>query len=78
MLKSWEGWHRHSAYLFPRYAVAIRVIRSAIELGWGTVAVYMENDESHASFADEAVKLSGPTDFMNVDIVVQIAVKYVF
>ncbi|KIJ25702.1 hypothetical protein M422DRAFT_38532 [Sphaerobolus stellatus SS14] len=66
---------RYKVLVANRGEIAIRVIRSATELGWDTVAIYTENDESHATFADEAVKLGNTADFMNVDVVVQAAVK---
>ena len=44
-----------------RGEIAIRVLRSASELGWSTVAVYPEDDAGslHTGKADEAVRLSG-------------------
>ncbi|KIJ47347.1 hypothetical protein M422DRAFT_45881 [Sphaerobolus stellatus SS14] len=66
---------RYKVLVANRGEIAIRVIRSATELGWDTVAIYTENDESHATFADEAVKLGNTADFMNVDVVVQAAEK---
>jgi pyruvate carboxylase len=37
--------------------------------------VYTENDTSHATFADEAVKLDGVADFLNVELIVGVARK---
>ncbi|TFK28522.1 carboxylase:pyruvate/acetyl-coa/propionyl-CoA [Coprinopsis marcescibilis] len=56
-----------------RGEIAIRILRSAAELGWGTVAIYTETDPSHASYADEAVKLDGPEDFLKIDVVARAA-----
>ncbi|KZP17617.1 hypothetical protein FIBSPDRAFT_957067 [Athelia psychrophila] len=36
--------------------LAIRIIRTAQELGWSTVAIYTAQDSSHAAFAGAAVK----------------------
>ncbi|RXW22219.1 hypothetical protein EST38_g3634 [Candolleomyces aberdarensis] len=52
-----------------RGEIAIRILRSARELGWSTVAVYLSNDASHAGYADEAVKLESVGDFMNVEVI---------
>ncbi|KAF8970403.1 hypothetical protein BDZ97DRAFT_1914705 [Flammula alnicola] len=56
-----------------RGEIAIRILRSAAELGWNTVAIYTENDTSHASFAEEAVKLNTVADFLNVEAIIKIA-----
>ncbi|RDB30517.1 Pyruvate carboxylase [Hypsizygus marmoreus] len=56
-----------------RGEIAIRILRSAAELGWATVAVYTEGDQSHATFADEAVKLDAVADFLDVVKIVDIA-----
>ncbi|KAF8190173.1 carboxylase:pyruvate/acetyl-coa/propionyl-CoA [Pholiota molesta] len=56
-----------------RGEIAIRILRSASELGWTTVAVYIENDGSHASFANEAVKLESVAEFMDVKTIVDVA-----
>ncbi|CAA7268521.1 unnamed protein product [Cyclocybe aegerita] len=58
-----------------RGEIAIRILRSARELGWDTVAVYSEDDASHAGFADEAVKLNSVSDFMNVESIVNAAIQ---
>ncbi|KAF8645585.1 hypothetical protein AX16_007719 [Volvariella volvacea WC 439] len=50
-----------------RGEIAIRILRTATELGWSTVAIYTTEDFSHATFADEAVKLESPADYMNAD-----------
>ena len=55
------------------FEVAIRILRSARELGWTTVAVYTEGDRSHAGFADEAVRLEDVADFMNPSAIAAIA-----
>ncbi|KAJ2932220.1 hypothetical protein H1R20_g4871, partial [Candolleomyces eurysporus] len=56
-----------------RGEIAIRILRSARELGWSTVAVYLSKDASHAAYADEAVKLESVGDFMNVEVIAAIA-----
>ena len=50
-----------------RGEIAIRVMRSAKEMGIKTVAVYSEADKTaaHVQFADEAV-LIGPPPFVRV------------
>lgn len=58
------------------WTVAIRIIRTAQELGWSTVAIYTAQDTSHATFADEAVKLDDVSWFMNPERIVDIAMKY--
>lgn len=67
--------HSRHARLFMciRLLVAVRILRSATELGWATVAVYTDNDTSHATFADEAVKLSSVADFLSVETIVEVA-----
>ena len=59
-----------------RSLVAIRILRAATELGWSTITIFTENDCSHAGYADESVELGSATDFMDVDLVVTIALKY--
>ncbi|TBU31410.1 hypothetical protein BD311DRAFT_656741 [Dichomitus squalens] len=56
-----------------RGEIAVRIFRSATELGWQTVAIYTEKDESHASYADEAVLLDSPARFMDADHIADIA-----
>jgi len=59
--------------------VAIRILRSARELGWCTVALYTTEpslDISHATYADEAVKLDDVSQYMNVSVIVDLALKY--
>lgn len=53
--------------------VAIRIIRSAQEIGWNTVSIYTDNDSSHATFADDAVKLENVSRFLDVGHIVEIA-----
>ena len=52
-----------------RGEIALRIIRTAIELGLGTVAVYAEDDADspHVHAADEAIGLpgSGPTAYLD-------------
>ncbi|GLB39033.1 putative biotin carboxylase C-terminal domain [Lyophyllum shimeji] len=56
-----------------RGEIAIRILRSAAELGWTTVAIYTDGDESHATFADEVVKLDRVSDYLDVGKIVNIA-----
>ena len=53
--------------------VAIRICRSATELGWHTVALYTEKDASHAYYADEAIPLDSPARYMDPDHIADIA-----
>ncbi|KAI0777206.1 hypothetical protein BD413DRAFT_514344 [Trametes elegans] len=48
-----------------RGEIAIRILRSATELGWRTVALYTEQDSSHATYADEAILLDSPARYMD-------------
>ncbi|KAF9486231.1 carboxylase:pyruvate/acetyl-coa/propionyl-CoA [Pholiota conissans] len=63
----------HKLLVANRGEIAIRILRSASELGWTTVAIYTANDGSHASFANEAVELETVADFMKVETIVDIA-----
>ncbi|THV07137.1 carboxylase:pyruvate/acetyl-coa/propionyl-CoA [Dendrothele bispora CBS 962.96] len=56
-----------------RGEIAIRVLRTARELGWSSVALYTENDTSHVSYADEMIKLDTTSSYMNVEAIVDIA-----
>ena len=58
---------------------AIRILRSARELGWCTVALYTtepSHDISHATYADEAAKLDDVSQYVNVSVIVDLALKY--
>ena len=57
----------------PPCPVAVRICRSAAELGWETVALYAEGDASHASYADEAVLLDSPARYMDANHIDHIA-----
>lgn len=59
---------------FNSFPVAIRVLRAATELGWSTISVYTEGDESHTTFSNEAIKLDDVSDYLNVGRMVDIAV----
>lgn len=61
-----------------RGEIAVRVMRTASEMGIATVAVYSEADENapHVTMADEAVLLGGPEpseSYLNADRIVQAA-----
>ncbi|KAH9941152.1 carboxylase:pyruvate/acetyl-coa/propionyl-CoA [Epithele typhae] len=56
-----------------RGEIAIRIFRSAIELGWQTVALYTNDDASHTAYADEVVLLDSPSQYMDPEHLVQIA-----
>ncbi|KAL0572648.1 hypothetical protein V5O48_009306 [Marasmius crinis-equi] len=58
-----------------RGEIAIRVFRAAAELGWTTVALYTENDSSHSTYADESIQLSSPAEYMDVQKVVECAIR---
>lgn len=60
-------------YCDQRGEIAARIISSARELGIHTVAVYTENDLGHIYNAGQAVRLSSPALYMNVEEMVQIA-----
>ncbi|KAG6900229.1 hypothetical protein C0993_001048 [Termitomyces sp. T159_Od127] len=56
-----------------RGEIAIRVLRSAAELDWATVAIYTDKDRSHATFADEAVKFDDVDDYLDIGKIVALA-----
>ncbi|KAG6897310.1 hypothetical protein C0992_002612 [Termitomyces sp. T32_za158] len=56
-----------------RGEIAVRVLRSAAELGWATATIYTEKDKSHSTFADEAVKLDEVADYLDVGKIVALA-----
>ncbi|KAI0698038.1 hypothetical protein C8T65DRAFT_614398 [Cerioporus squamosus] len=56
-----------------RGEIAIRICRSATELGWRTVALYTEKDVSHAFYADEAVLLDSPAQYTDPEHIAGIA-----
>ncbi|KAI1798000.1 hypothetical protein LXA43DRAFT_2473 [Ganoderma leucocontextum] len=56
-----------------RGEIAVRICRSAAELGWKTVALYTEKDASHASYADEAIFLDSPARYMDAQHIADIA-----
>ncbi|MER6357229.1 carboxyl transferase domain-containing protein [Streptomyces sp. NPDC001634] len=53
-----------------RGEIAVRVLRTAAELGMRTVAVYADDDDPHTRHADEAVPL---TDYLDADALVAAA-----
>jgi hypothetical protein len=62
-----------------RPTVAIRILRSARELGWHTVALYTTApnlDVSHATYADEVCELPDVALYVNVQAIVEIAIRY--
>ncbi|MBU1702142.1 MAG: acetyl-CoA carboxylase biotin carboxylase subunit [Candidatus Eisenbacteria bacterium] len=61
-----------------RGEIAVRILRGAREMGWGTVAVYSEADSSslHVQVADEAVCIGAPepaASYLNMDAILQAA-----
>ncbi|KAI0360455.1 carboxylase:pyruvate/acetyl-coa/propionyl-CoA [Trametes cingulata] len=56
-----------------RGEIAIRICRSASELGWRTVALYTQGDASHASYADEAILLDSAAQYMNTEHIAKLA-----
>ena len=62
-------------------SVGIRILRSARKLGWCTVALYTTEpslDINHATYADEAVKLEHVSQYMNVSVILGLALMYVW
>ncbi|EKM76463.1 hypothetical protein AGABI1DRAFT_78556 [Agaricus bisporus var. burnettii JB137-S8] len=61
-----------------RGEIAIRILRSAKELGWGTVALCTTVptlDVSHATYADEVCELPDVALYTNVQAILEIAVR---
>ncbi|KAL0957993.1 hypothetical protein HGRIS_000168 [Hohenbuehelia grisea] len=56
-----------------RGEIAIRILRTAEELGWQTATVYTDTDASHATYAHEVMKLNSVSDFLNVSRIVEVA-----
>ncbi|KJA26880.1 hypothetical protein HYPSUDRAFT_36046 [Hypholoma sublateritium FD-334 SS-4] len=63
----------HKLLVANRGEIAIRILRSANELGWNTVAIYTDDDGSHATYAKEAVKLESVDGFLNAETIAKIA-----
>jgi acetyl/propionyl-CoA carboxylase alpha subunit/acetyl-CoA carboxylase carboxyltransferase component len=67
--RSYEGRDVTRLLIANRGEIALRIIRTAIELGLGTVAVYAEDDADspHVHAADEAIGLpgSGPAAYLD-------------
>jgi pyruvate carboxylase len=55
-----------------RGEIAIRILSSARELGFHTIAIYTSDDANHAAFAQEAVLLDSPSDFTNAARILEI------
>ncbi|KAF2152658.1 hypothetical protein K461DRAFT_294307 [Myriangium duriaei CBS 260.36] len=55
-----------------RGEIATRIISAARELDIATVALYTDDDVSHTYNADESVKLSDPSSYMNIDEILSI------
>ncbi|KAK7439776.1 hypothetical protein VKT23_017350 [Stygiomarasmius scandens] len=58
-----------------RGEIAVRVLRSARELGWSSVALYTENDASHAHYADEMIKLDSVSSYMDAKMMIDISLR---
>ncbi|KAH7091514.1 pyruvate carboxylase [Paraphoma chrysanthemicola] len=58
-----------------RGEIASRILTTARELDIHTIAVYTADDANHAVYADEAILLDSPSDFMNIANLVEICVK---
>ncbi|MDU0289357.1 acetyl-CoA carboxylase family protein [Saccharothrix longispora] len=52
-----------------RGEIAVRVLRAAADLGWGTVALVTDSDDAHARFADRAVRLPDQRSYLDADAV---------
>ncbi|KAF4554613.1 Pyruvate carboxylase-like protein 1 [Elsinoe fawcettii] len=59
-----------------RGEIATRIISAARELEIETVALYTDEDVSHAFNADHAIKLAGPESYLNIDELLQIVKKH--
>ena len=67
---------QHPVSIIPiPLAVAVRICRTAEELGWRTVALYTEKDASHASYADEAVLLDSSARYMDPQYLADVAIR---
>ncbi|QFZ17678.1 acetyl-CoA carboxylase family protein [Saccharothrix syringae] len=60
-------------FVANRGEIAVRVLRAAADLGWGTVALVTDSDDAHARFADRAVRLPDGRAYLDVDAVVAAA-----
>lgn len=59
--------HIHPVYLTQvRGEIATRIIAGARELGIRTYAIFTDNDASHTYNADEAIKLSSTSSYLNI------------
>ncbi|MGM1063486.1 carboxyl transferase domain-containing protein [Saccharothrix sp. Mg75] len=56
-----------------RGEIAVRVLRAAADLGWGTVALVTDSDDAHARFADRAVRLPDERSYLDADAVLAAA-----
>lgn len=58
-----------------RGEIAVRIIHACREMSIHTIALYTLSDQTslHVRLADECVMLSSPSDFMNPEVVLQIA-----
>ncbi|KZP16001.1 hypothetical protein FIBSPDRAFT_895358 [Athelia psychrophila] len=59
-----------------RGEIAIRILRTAQELGWSAGAVYTPQGTSNATLANEAVKLDDPSWFASPERIVDITKRY--
>jgi len=55
-----------------RGEIATRIISTARELDIETYAIYIADDNSHAVWAAQAIKLSSASTFMNIDELINI------
>jgi pyruvate carboxylase len=55
-----------------RGEIGARILHSARELGLETFAVYTENDHSHTYNAAQAVRLTSPASYMDVEEIIKI------
>jgi acetyl/propionyl-CoA carboxylase alpha subunit len=66
-----------SVLIANRGEIAARIVRSAQALGLRAVAVYSNADAAtpHTSHADEAIHLTGPNPYLDVELIVEAAVR---
>ncbi|KZP15990.1 hypothetical protein FIBSPDRAFT_958339 [Athelia psychrophila] len=70
--------YQFKVLLSNRGEIAIRICRTAQELGWSAVAVYTAQGTSNATVADEATKLDDPSWFASPERIVDIAKRLRF
>jgi acetyl/propionyl-CoA carboxylase alpha subunit len=68
----------HKLLVANRGEIAIRILTAASELGFQTVAVYADpQDIAHCHSADETVKLTSASSFLNEQHIIEAAKRWV-